>query len=185
MKKALIALTAVLSAIAVAVGALFFWEYRSKAQLEAQVEDYLGECRVKSESVEVHGRPFILSAIEDKVDLTYVDLAPAPGTNKDQILIHRLAGGRADRLTRFITFDYPQGDVRPITDADGAFTDQAHVNGKVTTFSGAMKGKTLSAFGNRRSVGEVALTTKAELLGVSATDKGIVAELEYPGNGCS
>ncbi|GAA0036178.1 MULTISPECIES: hypothetical protein [Brevibacterium] len=185
MKKALIALTAVLSAIAVAVGALFIWEYRSKAQLEAQVEDYLGECNVKSENIEVHGRPFILSAIEDKVDLTYVDLAPAPGTNKDQILIHRLSNGRADRLTRFITFDYPQGDVRPVTDADGAFTDKARLDGKEVTFTASMKGKTLSAFGNKRSVGEVKLTTKAELLNVSATDKGIVAELEYPGNGCS
>ena len=76
MKKVIIALTSVLTALAVGIGALFFWEYRSKAQLEAQVEDYLGGCDVTASGIEVHGRPYILSAMAERAELTYVDLAP-------------------------------------------------------------------------------------------------------------
>ncbi|RAE55107.1 hypothetical protein, partial [Burkholderia multivorans] len=79
MKKVVIALTATLSVFAVGIGALFLWEYRSKAQLEAQVEDYLGACDLSPTAMDVRGRPYILSAMSDRAELTYVDIAPQPG----------------------------------------------------------------------------------------------------------
>ncbi|MBE8146132.1 hypothetical protein IOD13_04430 [Brevibacterium casei] len=84
MKKVVIALTATLSVFAVGIGALFLWEYRSKAQLEAQVEDYLGACDLSPTAMDVRGRPYILSAMSDRAELTYVDIAPRPGMTKDR-----------------------------------------------------------------------------------------------------
>ena len=185
MKKVIIALTSVLTALAVGIGALFFWEYRSKAQLEAQVEDYLGGCDVTASGIEVHGRPYILSAMAERAELTYVDLAPQAGTKKDQLIVHELSDGRAARVSRFVTFDYPQADARPVEDEAGAFTDQATMGGKTVTFSGTAGDGKLEVFADDRSIGRPDLPNGATLTSVFANNDGVAAEIEYADPTCA
>ncbi|MCM1014103.1 hypothetical protein [Brevibacterium sp. XM4083] len=185
MKKVIITLTSILSVLAVGVGALFYWEYRSKAQLEAQVEDYLGTCDVKPSHLEVHGRPFILSAMAERAELTYVDVAPQPGMNKDQLLVRELADGKADRVTRFVTFDYPKAGAQPVEDADGAYTDKATIDGKTVKFSGTAGDGRLEVFADGRSFGELPLRKNVTLTSVFANQSGVAAELEYAGPTCA
>lgn len=184
MKKVVIALTATLSVFAVGIGALFLWEYRSKAQLEAQVEDYLGACDLSPTAMDVRGRPYILSAMSDRAELTYVDIAPQPGMTKDQLLIQELKDGSAKRVRRFVTFAYPSQDAAPITESDGSFSDRARIDGTPVTFSGTAADGTLTVFADGRPMGELRLPRDVALRGVFANEAGVAAELEYAANLC-
>lgn len=179
MKKAIIALTSIIGIIAIAIGGLFVWEHQSKLSLENQVEDYLDDQGVDSTGIDVHGRPYIIFAIQDSVDLTYVDLALQAGTNKDQLLVHRLSHGRADRLTRFVTFDHPAGDVDPNERADGSFTDSAMVNGTKVTYTSEVKDRTLRLFADGQLAGEIEVEEGVSEYGAAVTKTGVVVELEY------
>src|SRR5699024_10656575 len=107
MKKTLIALAVCCSLITAAVVGIAAAELHAEAELESQVTDYLDECGIDASSIDVHGRPYLIYAAQHRADLTFVDTAPASGANRDQLLVHRLVDGNADRLTRFITFAYP------------------------------------------------------------------------------
>lgn len=184
MKKTVIALASVLCIIAAAIGALFVWEHQSKLTLEAQVADYLEACDTDASAIDVHGRPYILYALGDSVDLTYVDLGLQDGTNQDQLLVHRLSGGHADRLTRFVTFDHPAGDVDPIERANGSFTDSAMVDGSKVTFSAAVTDHSLQVSGNGRPAGEIDIEQDVAVRGTAVTNTGVVVELEYDSPDC-
>lgn len=179
MKKAIIALVSVIAIIAIAIGGLFVWEQQSKLALENRVEDYLDDRGVDFTGIDVHGRPYILFAMQDSVDLTYVDLALQSGTDKDQLLVHRLSDAQADRLTRFVTFDHPAGDVDPITRADGSFTGSAMVNGKKVTYTAEVKDRKLRLFADGHHAGEIDVAEGVKQHGAAVTDTGVVVELEY------
>lgn len=185
MKTAIITLASLLCIIVAAVGALFVWEHRSKLALEGQVEAYLGDCSIDASGIDVHGRPYILFAMRDSVDLTYVDLPLHDGTNKDQLLVHRLSDGRSDRLTRFVSFEHPEGDVDPIKSADGSFTDAAMVDGEHVVYAADVADQQLqlSAAGSR--TGAIDLQQDAEVKGTAVTDDGVVVEIEYTDPDCS
>lgn len=184
MKKAIIALVSVLCLIAAAVGALFIWEHQSKLALEAQVEDFLDDCGTDATAIDVHGRPYLLYAMRDSVDLTYVDLDLHAGTNKDQLLIHRLREGHPDRLTRFVTFDHPEGDVEPIERSDGSFTDAAMVNGTKSTFSADVTDRRLELFADGHRAGGIDVDQDVTVDGTAVTNTGVVVELEYVSPKC-
>ncbi|SDR74040.1 hypothetical protein SAMN04489751_0287 [Brevibacterium sandarakinum] len=179
MKKAIIALASLLVIIAAAVGALFVWEHQSKLALEGQVEDYLDERSIDASAIDVHGRPYILFAMRDSVDLTYVDLELQDGTNKDQLLVHRLSNGEPDRLTRFVTFDHPEGEVDPIERADGSFTESAMVDGTKVTYSADVKDHKLRLFADGHKTGEIAVEKGVSQNGAAVTDTGVVIGLDY------
>src|SRR5699024_10661260 len=107
MKKTLIALAVCCSLITVAVVGIVAAALHAKAELDSQVTAYLDERGIEAPSTEVPRPPYLIYAAQNSADLAYVDTTPAPGINTDQLLIHRLIDGSADRLTRFITFDYP------------------------------------------------------------------------------
>ena len=184
MKKAVIALASALCLIAAAIGALFVWEHQSKLSLEAQVEDFLDACGTDATAIDVHGRPYILYAMADSADLTYVDLRLQAGTNKDQLLVHRLSQGHADRLSRFVTFDHPDGDVDPIERADGSFTEAAMINGSTVTFSADTAGDRLELFADGHRAGQIELDQDVTVKGAAVTDSGVVVELEYASPDC-
>lgn len=179
MKKALIALVSVIGIIAVAVSGLFVWEQQSKRALESQVEDYLDDRGVESTGVDVHGRPSILYALQGSVDLSYVDLVLQGGTNKDQLLVHRLGDGRADRLTRFVTFDHPAGDVDPLERADGSFTDSAMVDGQKVSYTAEVKDHRVQLLADGHRSAAIAVEQSVTAYGAVVTDTGVVVELEY------
>lgn len=184
MKKALIALAVVRSLIAVVIGGLLIGERKAQSDLEGQVTDFLDECGVKPKSIDVHGRPYLLYAAKGEADLTYVDLAPAAGTNSDQLLVHRLSHGKAERLTRFITFDYPSGGATPILREDGSYSEFATMNGKKVKFSAKADGSRLRVFADGRPAGETKLPQNVEVKGLSALDTGIGVEVEYSSPDC-
>lgn len=134
MKKAIIALASLLVIIAAAVGALFVWEHQSKLALEGQVED--------------------------AVDLTYVDLELQDGTNKDQLLVHRLSNGEPESLTRFVTFDHPEGEVDPIE----------RVDGEKVTYSADVKDHKLRLVADGHKTGEIAVEKGVSQNGAAVTD---------------
>lgn len=134
MKKAIIALASLLVIIAAAVGALFVWEHQSKLALEGQVED--------------------------SVDLTYVDLELQDGTNKDQLLVHRLSNGEPESLTRFVTFDHPEGEVDPIE----------RVDGEKVTYSADVKDHKLRLVADGHKTGEIAVEKGVSQNGAAVTD---------------
>lgn len=136
MKKAIIALASLLVIIAAAVGALFVWEHQSKLALEGQVED--------------------------SVDLTYVDLELQDGTNKDQLLVHRLSNGEPESLTRFVTFDHPEGEVDPIE----------RVDGEKVTYSADVKDHKLRLVADGHKTGEIAVEKGVSQNGAAVTDTG-------------
>lgn len=144
MKKAIIALASLLVIIAAAVGALFVWEHQSKLALEGQVED--------------------------SVDLTYVDLELQDGTNKDQLLVHQLSNGEPESLTRFVTFDHPEGEVGPIEGTDGSFTDSAMVDGEKVTYSADVKDHKLRLVADGHKTGEIAVEKGVSQNGAAVTD---------------
>lgn len=144
MKKAIIALASLLVIIAAAVGALFVWEHQSKLALEGQVED--------------------------SVDLTYVDLELQDGTNKDQLLVHRLSNGEPESLTRFVTFDHPEGEVDPIEGTDGSFTDSAMTDGEKVTYSAHVKDHKLRLVADGHKTGEIAVEKGVSQNGAAVTD---------------
>lgn len=185
MKKAIIALVSVLCIIAAAIGALFVWEHQSKLALESQVEDFLDSCDTAATSIDVHGRPYILSAMRGSADLTYVDLTLQAGTNKDQLLVHRLSDSHADRLTRFVTFDHPDGDVEPIERADGSFTDSAKVDGAKVTFTADVTDDRLQVFADGHRTGQIELKQDVTVKGTAVTNTGVVVELEYDSPDCT
>lgn len=184
MKKAIITLVSLLCIIAAAIGALFVWEHQSKLALEGQVEDYLDNCSIDASAIDVHGRPYILFAMRDSVDLTYVDLALQAGTNNDQLLVHRLSEGRSERLTRFVTFDHPEGDVDPIERANGSFTDSAMVDGERVTYSADVTDHRLQLFAAGEEAGEIRVEQDVTIRGAAVTDTGVVVELEYAASAC-
>ncbi|WP_193070748.1 hypothetical protein [Brevibacterium sp. FME37] len=184
MKKAIIALVSTLCIIAAAIGALFVWEHQSKLALESQAEDFLDARDTDATSIDVHGRPYILYAMRDSADLTYVDLALQAGTNKDQLLVHRLSDSHADRLTRFVTFDHPDGEVEPIERADGSFTDSAEVNGSRVTFSADVADDRLQVFADGSSTGQIEMKQDVTVKGTAVTNAGVVVELEYDSPDC-
>ena len=183
MKKTLIALAVCCSLITVAVVGIVAAELHAKAELESQVTAYLDECGIEASSIEVHGRPYLIYAAQNRADLTYVDTTPAAGINKDQLLIHRLIDGSADRLTRFITFDYPSA-ATPIKNADGSFSDSATVGAAPMTFSAEADDAHLRMFADGRQAGEADLPQHAAVRDVSATDDGVVVEVEYASSSC-
>lgn len=134
MKKAIIALASLLVIIAAAVGALFVWEHQSKLALEGQVED--------------------------SVDLTYVDLELQDGTNKDQLLVHQLSNGEPESLTRFVTFDHPEGEVGPIEGTDG----------EKVTYSAHVKDHKLRLVADGHKTGEIAVEKGVSQNGAAVTD---------------
>ncbi|MDN5656259.1 hypothetical protein [Brevibacterium sandarakinum] len=136
MKKAIIALASLLVIIAAAVGALFVWEHQSKLALEGQVED--------------------------SVDLTYVDLELQDGTNKDQLLVHQLSNGEPESLTRFVTFDHPEGEVDPIE----------RVDGEKVTYSADVKDHKLRLVADGHKTGEIAVEKGVSQNGAAVTDTG-------------
>src|SRR5699024_444321 len=97
MKKTLIALAVCCSLITVAVVGIVAAELQAKAELESQVTAYLDECGIEASSIEVHGRPYLIYAAQNRADLTYVDTTPAAGINNDQVPIHRHHEGRDER----------------------------------------------------------------------------------------
>lgn len=179
MKKALIALTSIICIIAAAIGGLAFWEHRSKLSLEAEVENYLHDAGIEATGIDVHGRPAIIFALQDSVDLTYVDLALQDGTNSDQFLLHRLRDGRPERLTRFVTFDHPSGEVDPIRRTDGSFTDSALVDGTKVTFTPKVTDDHLELFADGAEAGTIDVGPGVTAEGAAVTDTGVVVELHY------
>lgn len=181
MKKALIALASALCLIAASIGALFVWEHQSKLALEAQVEGFLDACGNDATAIDVHGRPYILYAMRDSADLSYVDLRLQAGTNKDQLLVHQLSQGRANRLSRFVTFDHPDGDVDPIERPDGSFTEAAMINGSKVIFSADDR---LQLFADDHRAGQIELDQDVTVKSSAVTDSGVVVELEYASPDC-
>ncbi|MCD1284451.1 MULTISPECIES: hypothetical protein [unclassified Brevibacterium] len=179
MKKVLIALTSIVCIIGAVVGGLAIWEHRSKISLEAEVEDYLDDVGIDATGIDVHGRPYIIFALQDSVDLTYVDLALQDGTNKDQLLLHRLSNGRPERLTRFVTFDHPSGEVDPIERADGSFTDSAMVDGSKVTFTAKVTDDRLELFADGAEAGTIDVGPGVTAEGAAVTDTSVVVELGY------
>ncbi len=184
MKKALIALGTIVIILIALIGGLIVAENRAKVALEADVADYLDGCAITPDTIDVHGRPYLLYAAQHTADLSYVDLDPAKGTNKDQILVHRLVDGHADRLTRFITFDYPSGQVRPVKNPDDSYTEVATIDGKRVTFSARAEGNRLDVLADERFLTDRALPQAAEVRNVSAGDDGVVVEVEYADTDC-
>ncbi|SDS33878.1 hypothetical protein SAMN04489752_1493 [Brevibacterium siliguriense] len=188
MKKALIALGTIVIILIALVGGLIVAEQRAKASLEADVAEYLDSCAITPDRVDVHGRPYLVYAAQHTADLTYVDLEPAKGTNKDQVLVHHLVDGHADRLTRFITFDYPSGTVRPVKNADDSYTEVAEIDGEEVTFSARTDpsddGTRLDVLANGRQHARFTLPRTAEVRAVSAGDDGVIVEIEYADPNC-
>src|SRR5699024_1102584 len=183
MKKTLIALAVCCSLITAAVVGVAVAEFRAEAELESQVTDYLDECGIDASSIDVHGRPYLIYAAQHRADLTYVDTAPAADANRDQLLIHRLVDGSADRLTRFITFDYP-AEATPIKNADGPSPDSATVAAAPLPFAAEADDAHLRLFADARPAAEADLPQDAAVSDVSATDDGVVVEVEYASGGC-
>lgn len=184
MKKVIIALVVACSLIAGAIGVVVIAESRAGAELESRVTAFLDDCGTAPSSIDVRGRPYILSAAQGHVDLTYVDLAPAAGTNKDQLLVHRLVDGEADRLTRFVTFDYPSSDATPDPNPDGSYSEVATLDDRKVTFSAATDDTTVQMLADGRPAGEIDLPQRASVRGVAATDQGVLVEVEYASSSC-
>lgn len=184
MKKTLIAITVICSIIVLIIGALVAVELRSKAELQAKVSDFLGECDIYPLSVDVHGRPYMLYGAQGRADLTYVDLSPADGANKDQLLVHRLTDAGADRLTRFITVDYPSPDAQPVLGEDGAYTDTATIGGKHVSFSATATSDGIRVFADSEPTATLAVPADVTVKGVSAGDDGVIVEVEYVSPSC-
>lgn len=184
MKKALLALSITFGLIIALVGGVLVWEHQSKLKLEAQVNDYLTNCDIQSTSIDVHGRPYIIFAMEDSADLTYVNLKQAEGIVQDQALIHRLTKGKADKMDRFTTFEFPSEDASPIENEDGSFSNKALVAGKEMTFNASIKGSTLRVTGNGKQIGEIKLDRDATISGVVANKQGVLVDMEYTSANC-
>lgn len=129
------------------------------------------------------------------IDLSYVDLESAKGTNKDQVLVHHLVDGHADRLTRFITVDYPSGRVSPVKNPDDSYTEAATIDGEEVTFSvrtdnGDTRtdrgdtGTRLEVLANGQQHSSMTLPQTAEVRAVSAGDDGVIVEIEYADANC-
>lgn len=188
MKKALIALGTIVIILIALIGGLVVAEHRAKVALEADVADYLDGCSITPDAIDVHGRPYLLYAAQHTADLSYVDLEPAKGTNKDQVLVHHLVDGHADRLTRFITVDYPSGQVSPVKNPDGSYTEAATIDGEEVTFSARADhvddGTRLEVLANGRQHSSMTLPRTAEVRAVSAGDDGVIVEIEYAHPNC-
>ncbi|WP_098731532.1 hypothetical protein [Brevibacterium epidermidis] len=194
MKKALIALGTVVIILIALIGGLVVAEQRAKVALESDVDDYLDGCAITPDGIDVHGRPYLLYAAQHTADLSYVDLEPAKGTNKDQVLVHHLVDGHADRLTRFITVDYPSGQVSPVKNPDGSYTEAATIDGEEVTFSARTDhsegtdhgddGTRLEVLANGRQHSTMTLPRTAEVRAVSAGDDGVIVEIEYADPNC-
>src|SRR5699024_5584042 len=85
MKKTLIALAVCCSLITVAVVGIVAAELHAKAELESQVTAYLDECGIEASSIEVHGRPYLIDAAQNRADLTYVDTTPAARSEERRV----------------------------------------------------------------------------------------------------
>lgn len=188
MKKALIALAVTVSLIAVIIGALVIAEFRAKAELESKATDFLDGCGVEASSIDVHGRPYLLTAAKGLAELTIVTLDPADGTNSDQLYVHRLHDGHADRLTRFITVDYPVDGAEPVLNPDGSLTEAATIDGKKVTFDAQASGKGekqhLRVSADGAEFEDIDMPQPIEVRTVAAGDDGIVVEVEYTSSDC-
>lgn len=199
MKKALISLTATVVILLAIIGSLVIAENRAKVALESDVSDYLRACDIEPNVIDVHGRPYLLYAAKHTADLTYVDVDPAAGTNKDQLLVHRLVDGHAGRLTRFITFDYPSSDATPVKNPDDSYTEVATIDGEDVTFSATTDadrtgstprdgdrphGSRLDVLADGRKLSELSLPQPAEVENVSAGEDGVIVEVEYADVDC-
>lgn len=199
MKKALISLTATVVILLAIIGSLVIAENRAKVALESDVSDYLRACDIEPNAIDVHGRPYLLYAAKHTADLTYVDVDPAAGTNKDQLLVHRLVDGHTDRLTRFITVDYPSSDATPVKNPDDSYTEVATIDGEDVTFSATIDadrtgstrtdgdrthGSRLDVFADDRQLSELSLPQPAEVENVSAGEDGVIVEVEYADVDC-
>src|SRR5699024_3693564 len=183
MQKTRIALSVCCSLITAAVVGVAVAEFRAEAELESQVTDYLDECGIDASSIDVHGRPYLIYAAQHRADLTYVDTAPAAGANRDQLLIHRLVDGSADRLTRFITFDYP-AEATPIKNADGSFSDSSTAGAAPMTFATVVDNTHLLMFAYARPAREDDLPQNASVRDASATDDSVFGEVVYASGYC-
>ncbi|MGC2940725.1 MULTISPECIES: hypothetical protein [unclassified Brevibacterium] len=186
MKKALITLGIIVVILIALIGGLIVAEQRAKVALEADVSGYLDGCEITPEKIDVHGRPYLLYAAQHTADLSYVDIEPGAGTNKDQVLVHHLVDGHADRLTRFITFDYPSGQVSPVKNPDDSYSEAATIGGDKVTFSArtAHTDAFLEVLANGRQHSSMALPRTAEVRAVSAGDDGVIVEIEYADPNC-
>ncbi|AMT94552.1 hypothetical protein A2T55_12905 [Brevibacterium linens] len=188
MKKALIALGTIVIILIALIGGFVVAEQRAKVALEADVADYLDGCSITPDAIDVHGRPYLLYAAQHTADLSYVDLEPAKGTNKDQVLVHHLVDGHADRLTRFISVDYPSGQVSPVKNPDGSYTEAATIDGEEVTFSARADhvddGTHLDVLANGRQHSSMTIPRTAEVRAVSAGDDGVIVEIEYAHPNC-
>lgn len=188
MKKALIALGTLAIILIALLGGLVIAEKRAKVALEADVADYLNGCGITPDTIDVHGRPYLLYAAQHTADLSYVDLEPSKGTNKDQVLVHHLVDGHADRLTRFITVDYPSGQVSPVKNPDDSYTEAATIDGEKVTFSARTDngdgGIRLDVLANGQQHSSMTLPRTAEVRAVSAGEDGVIVEIEYADANC-
>lgn len=188
MKKALIALGTITVILIALIGGLIVAEQRAKVELEADVADYLDGCAITPDGIDVHGRPYLLYAAQHTADLSYVDLEPEEGSNKDQVLVHHLVDGHADRLTRFITVDYPSGQVSPVKNPDDSYTETATIDGEETTFSARTDNRDadtrLNVLANGQTHSSMTLPRAAEVRAVSAGDDGVIVEIEYADPNC-
>src|SRR5699024_9667963 len=79
--------------------------------------------------------------------------------------------------------DYP-AEATPIKNADGSFSDSATVGAAPMTFAAEADDAHLRMFADARPAGEADLPQDAAVRDVSATDDGVVVEVEYASGGC-
>lgn len=188
MKKALIVFAATATLIAVIIGALVIAEFRAKADLESKVSGFLDGCGIAASSIDVHGRPYLLTAAEGLAEMTIITLDPADGTNSDQLYVHRLHDGRADRFTRFITVDYPADGAEPVLNPDGSLTEVATIDGKKVTFDAKTSddngAQTLHILADGDEFERIDMPQPTEVRTVAAGDDGVLVEVEYTSSDC-
>lgn len=128
----------------------------------------------------VRGRPYVVSAAQDRVSTAYVDLAVREGSASLLVQELDLATDVAERTALFVTVPYPA----PATPVAGPneISPRARVGGQVVTFSARLQGERLrvgaSAGPSPRSVDLPGFAGMRIARTPVATDRGVVVELE-------
>lgn len=134
-------------------------------------------------SMNVRGRPYVVSSLNGEVSTAYVELAPGRDARR-QLLVQELRPdeGKVGRSRMFVTLPYADGQQgKPQLTRNDAYTDRATVDGRTVTYRASVDGRTLTVRGTGVDRLRTALPegTSWSMVGTpAATERGVLVEVE-------
>ncbi|NHN57073.1 hypothetical protein G9U51_14980 [Calidifontibacter sp. DB0510] len=170
---------------AIAVGGALGAESYAKSSLTTDLRSELARVApdAKVSSVDLRGRPYLVSRADNTVSTAYVDVTPTGRIAERTLLVQnlRLEGGRIERLTNLVTVPYADGArATPVLTAEGAYTDRGTVDGRTVTYAARWEGGRLTVSANRGPAPQpvtVQAPQGSRVVNVSATKTGVLVEL--------